>query len=261
MRDAMIAAGLDPAAIASCRRDLANALGFLEVHIEQGPVLDEMDMPLGVVTSINGSVRMRAEVIGVASHAGTTPMDRRRDAVGAVAELALYLERRAAADGDSVGTIGVLQVPSGSINVVAGRCQFTLDLRAPRDEQRDRLVADVLAELQAHLRTTRPALHERGNHAGERRALPSEWQRHWEGAVESLGLPAHRMTSGAGHDAMKMHDVMPQAMLFVRGGNSGISHNPLETVSADDAQLCVDAFSHCLDQLAASYRATGGVGA
>jgi N-carbamoyl-L-amino-acid hydrolase len=69
------------------------------------------------------------------------------------------------------------------------------------------------------------------------------------------------MTSGAGHDAMKMHDVMPQAMLFVRGGNSGISHNPLETVSADDAQLCVDAFSHCLDQLAASYRATGGVGA
>jgi N-carbamoyl-L-amino-acid hydrolase len=250
MRDAMQAAGLDPAGIASCRLDAADALGFIEVHIEQGPVLDELGMPLGVVTSINGSVRIAAEVIGTASHAGTTPMNRRRDAVGAVAELALYLERRAAADEDSVGTIGILQVPAGSTNVVPGRCQFTLDLRAPLDSQRDRLVADVLAELQATC--ARRGLRFTAEETMRAGAAPSHpaWQRRWERAVEFLGLPVYRMTSGAGHDAMKLHEVMPQAMLFVRGGNSGISHNPLESVTADDTQLCVEAFRHYLGQLA-----------
>ena len=251
MRDAMKAAGLEPARIPACRRDVAHALGFVEVHIEQGPVLHESNIPLGVVISINGSVRVGVEVVGTASHAGTTPMNRRRDAVGAVAELALYLEKRAAADGDSVGTIGILQVPSGSTNVVAGRCQFTLDMRAPRDAQRDRLVADVLAQLQEicerrGLRYTT----EESMRAGAAPSHPA-WQRRWEVAVESLGLPVHRMPSGAGHDAMKLHEVMPQAMLFVRGGNSGISHNPLESITADDAQLCVDAFRNYLDQVAA----------
>ncbi|MBA3477506.1 MAG: 2-oxo-4-hydroxy-4-carboxy-5-ureidoimidazoline decarboxylase [Lautropia sp.] len=250
MREAMLTAGLDPDAVATCRRDLAGAIGFIEVHIEQGPVLDEMNLPLGVVTSINGSVRMAAEIVGVASHAGTTPMNRRRDAVGAVAELALYLERRAAADGDSVATIGVLQVPAGSVNVVPGRCRFSLDMRAPLDPQRDRLVADVLEEL-------RRVCEARGlQHTAEETlraaAAPShpECQQRWERAVQSLGLPVHRMPSGAGHDAMKMHEVMPQAMLFVRGGNGGISHNPLESITADDAQLGVDAFRNYLDQLA-----------
>ncbi len=248
MRDAMMAAGLDPARIPICRRDPAES-GFIEVHIEQGPVLDEIDMPLGVVTSINGSVRLAAEIVGMASHAGTTPMDRRRDAVGGVAELALYLERRAAADGDSVGTIGILQVPAGSTNVVPGRCQFTLDLRAPGDDQRDRLVADVLAEL--HRICERRGLRYTTAETMRASAAPShpEWQRRWERAVAALGLPVYRMPSGAGHDAMKLHEVMPQAMLFVRGGNSGISHNPLESITADDAQLCVDAFANYLDQL------------
>ena len=249
MRAAMQAAGLDPSAIGSCRRNLEDALGFIEVHIEQGPVLDEMDLPLGVVTSINGGVRHVATVTGLASHAGTTPMGRRRDAACGVAELALHVERRAGEDGDSVGTIGVLQVPSGSINVVPGRCDFTLDLRAPTDEQRDRLVADVLAELQriCEVRGLQCTTEESMRAA----AAPSHpaWQLRWEHAVGALGLPVYRMTSGAGHDAMKLHEVMPQAMLFVRGGNGGISHNPLETITADDAQLCVDAFRHYLGQL------------
>ena len=249
MRDAMKMAGLDAADIPSCRIDAAGALGFIEVHIEQGPVLDELDLPLGVVTSINGSVRIAAEVIGTASHAGTTPMNRRRDAVGAVAELALYVERRAAADGDSVGTIGVLQVPSGSTNVVPGRCQFTLDLRAPLDNQRDLLVSDVLAELRRICE--RRGLRCTTEETMRASAAPSHpaWQQRWERAVESLGLPVYRMPSGAGHDAMKLHEVMPQAMLFMRGGNSGISHNPLESITADDTQMCVDAFRNCLDQL------------
>jgi len=131
MRQAMQHAGLCITDIPKLQRNPADYLGFVEVHIEQGPVLNELDLPLGIVTSINGSVRFLCEVTGMASHAGTTPMDRRRDAAAAVAELVLYVERRAAQDGDSVGTVGILQVPNGSTNVVPGRCQFTLDLRAP----------------------------------------------------------------------------------------------------------------------------------
>src|SRR5205085_7468330 len=149
MREAMRKAGLPASmdAIAALQRDPKRYLGFVEVHIEQGPVLNELDLPLGIVTSINGGVRFQCEVVGMASHAGTTPMDRRHDAAVAVAELALFVEQRAARDGDSVGTIGMLQVPNGSINVVPGRCQFSLDLRAPLDPQRDALVADVLARM------------------------------------------------------------------------------------------------------------------
>ncbi len=250
MREAMTLAGLDPAAIPSCRRDPAAALGFIEVHIEQGPVLDELGLPLGIVTSINGVSRFVAEVIGTASHAGTTPMDRRRDAVGAVAELVLFLERRAAADGDSVGTVGIVEVPSGSINVVPGRCRFTLDLRAPVDAQRQSLADDVLGELQAIC--LRRGLRHTVEESLSAKAAPSDAgaQARWERAVAALGVPVHRMPSGAGHDAMKLHEVMPQAMLFVRGGNSGISHNPLEEITADDAQLCVDAFRGYLGELA-----------
>ncbi|HEY1227694.1 MAG TPA: M20/M25/M40 family metallo-hydrolase, partial [Ramlibacter sp.] len=182
--------------------------------------------------------------------AGTTPMDRRRDAAVAVAGLALYVERRAAQDGDSVGTIGILNVPGGSTNVVPGRCQFTLDLRAPTDAQRDALVADVLAELQAicDRRGVRCTTEQTMRAA----AAPSDtaWQLRWEHAVEGLGVPLHRMPSGAGHDAMKLHEVMPQAMLFVRGQNAGISHNPLESTTADDIDLSVRAFQRLLDQLA-----------
>jgi len=250
MRDAMLAAGRDPAHIEALKRDPAQYMGFVEVHIEQGPVLNELDLPLGVVTSINGSVRYLGEVIGMASHAGTTPMDRRRDAAAAVAELLLYVEKRAAQVPHLVGTVGMLNVPSGSINVVPGRCQFSLDIRATTNEVRDAMAHDVRAEL---LRITeRRGLHCTLEETMRAAAAPSapEWQTRWEHAVQAVGLPVHCMPSGAGHDAMKLDEVMPQAMLFVRGGNSGISHNPLETTTNDDAQLCVEAFFHLLEQLA-----------
>ncbi len=250
MRAAMQHAGLCVDDISKIQRDASKYLGFIEVHIEQGPVLNEVNIPLGVVTSINGSVRYLCEVIGTASHAGTTPMDRRRDAACAVAELALYMEQRAAKDGDSVATIGQLNVPNGSINVVPGRCAFSLDLRAPTDTQRDTLVDDVLAQLQAicERRGVRYTCEETMRAA----AAPSapEWQTRWEKAVTALGVPLFKLPSGAGHDAMKLHEVMPQAMLFVRGENAGISHNPLESTTSDDMQLCVDAFTHVLNQLA-----------
>ncbi|MGZ5786879.1 MAG: 2-oxo-4-hydroxy-4-carboxy-5-ureidoimidazoline decarboxylase [Ramlibacter sp.] len=252
MREAMQHAGLPATveAIGQLRRNASDYLGFVEVHIEQGPVLNEIDLPLGIVTSINGGVRYLCEVTGMASHAGTTPMNRRRDAASAVAELALYIERRAAQDGDSVGTIGIWNVPGGSTNVVPGRCQFTLDLRAPNDPQRDALVADVLAQLEAicERRGVGHSVEETMRAAAAPSAL--QWQQRWERAVESLGVPLHRMPSGAGHDAMKLHEVMPQAMLFVRGQNSGISHNPLESTTSDDMQLAMQAFQALLDNLA-----------
>ncbi|MBN8750492.1 MAG: 2-oxo-4-hydroxy-4-carboxy-5-ureidoimidazoline decarboxylase [Variovorax sp.] len=250
MREAMAHAGLKLDEIAKIQREPSKYLGFVEVHIEQGPVLNELDLPLGIVTAINGSVRFVGEVIGMASHAGTTPMDRRRDAACAVAELILFAEARAGKDRDSVATVGMLQVPNGSINVVPGNCRFSLDIRAPHDAQRDAVVGDVLAALAdiCARRGVRYTLEETMRAS----AAPSDpaWQKRWEQAVDALGVPLFRMPSGAGHDAMKLHEVMPQAMLFVRGINSGISHNPLEMSTNDDMQLAVEAFQRLLDNLA-----------
>jgi N-carbamoyl-L-amino-acid hydrolase len=238
------------AQIASLQRDPAQYLGFVEVHIEQGPVLNTLNLPLGVVTSINASARYSGEVVGTACHAGTTPMNQRADAACAVAEFMLACEQRAARDGDSVATVGQLNVPNGSVNVVPGRCQFSLDLRAPSNAQRDALQADLLSAL-ADICSQRKVIY---NIAESMRAnaAPSapDWQQRWEAAVTSLALPIYRMPSGAGHDAMKLHEIMPQAMLFVRGQNAGISHNPLESTTSDDMQLAVESFNHLLMQLA-----------
>ena len=250
MREAMVHAGLCIEDIAKLQRDPADYLGFVEVHIEQGPVLNEIDLPLGIVTSINGSVRYVGEIIGMACHAGTTPMDRRRDAATAGAELALYVEKRGSSVPDLVATVGMFEVPNGSINVVPGRCKFSLDIRATTNEVRDACAADVLNELKAI--GERRGVHYKLEETMRAAAAPSapEWQQRWERAVETLGLPVFRMPSGAGHDAMKLHEIMPQAMLFQRGLNSGVSHNPLESVTNDDTELCIRAFQNLLDQLA-----------
>jgi N-carbamoyl-L-amino-acid hydrolase len=148
-----------------------------------------------------------------------------------------------------VATVGMLHVPHGSINVVAGLVQFSLDMRAPSDLQRDALASDILNKLQAVCaqRSIHVVLEETVRAA----AAPSDagLQRHWEAAVSSLGLPLHHLPSGAGHDAMKMHQAMPQAMLFVRGENQGISHNPLESTTADDMQLALETFDAFMRQI------------
>ena len=257
LRNAMAHAGLDISRIKALQRDANDYLGFVEVHIEQGPVLNELHLPLGVVTSINGSLRYLCAVNGVACHAGTTPMNRRNDALLVVAELALYLEQRALQDGDSVGTIGICNVVNGSTNVVPGRCEFTLDLRAPHDAQRDHLGRDVLAQLQTICTNRGVACTVEETLRAAAAPSHPEWQTRWVQALTSLGIPVHAMPSGAGHDAMKLHQIMPQAMLFVRGENAGISHNPLESSTADDIQLAVDAFAQLLDQLAVSVAGTG----
>ena len=249
MRQAMADAGLDPAGIAALKRDAARYLGFVEVHIEQGPVLCQAHQPLGVVSAINGSVRWRGEVRGTASHAGTTPMGQRADAAMVVAEWMVALEARAQTDGDSVATVGMLEVPSGSINVIPGRCTFSLDIRAPRDAQRDALAHDALALL--HAIAARRGAQATLEEVLRASAAPSHpaWQQRWREAVQAAGLVPHELPSGAGHDAMMLHHLMPQAMLFVRGENLGISHNPLESTTSDDMQLCVDAMMHVLRHL------------
>ena len=251
MRDAMRAAGLpgEMAAIGALRRDPSRYLGFVEVHIEQGPVLVEQAVPLGVVTSINAGARYVCEAGGRAEHAGTTPMGMRRDALLAAAEISLLVEQRASLEPGLVGTVGQMEVPGGSINVIPGSCRFTLDLRAPTNAQRDALVADVLEG--ARKIAARRQISLECNESMRVAAAPSDpaWQARWERAVAAIGQPVFRLNSGAGHDAMKLHTIMPQAMLFVRGGNRGISHNPLEIISAEDAALAVHAFTALLDDL------------
>jgi N-carbamoyl-L-amino-acid hydrolase len=250
MRQAMEHAGLCPDDIPKLKRDASKYLGFVEVHIEQGPVLNELDLPLGVVTSINGSVRFVGAIQGMASHAGTTPMNRRRDAATAAAEFALYVESRGGAVPDLVATVGMLEVPNGSTNVIPGRCNFSLDIRATTNEVRDACAADIQSELE--LICERRGLSFTLEETMRAAAAPSDpaWQGRWMAAVQELGLPVFQMPSGAGHDAMKLHEIMPQAMLFMRGMNAGISHNPLEAITNDDTDLCVRAFLNLLDQLA-----------
>lgn len=252
MRSAMAAAGLPATldAIGALKRDPADYRAFVEVHIEQGPVLNDATIPLGIVTAINASARFAAEVTGTAAHAGTTPMGQRRDAAAAVAEIVLLAEQRARAAPDVVATVGVLDVPNGSVNVVPGRCRFSLDIRAPDDAMRDAACDDVLRGIEAIAARRGVACSVRETMRAS--AAPSDptWQQRWEAAVNRLGLPIARLPSGAGHDAMRIHTMLPQAMLFVRGEHAGISHNPLESTTSHDMQLAVDAFLALLDDAA-----------
>ena len=237
MREALAAAGHDPAAIPAIARDPAGVLGFVEVHIEQGPVLLERGLPLGVVSAIAGSSRYLVELKGVASHAGTTPMGMRRDAAAAAAEIVLLVERRCSGPASLVGTVGQLEVPAGSVNVVPGACRLSLDIRAADDATRLAAVDDILAGISAIC--ARRGIQEKLYKLLEIDAAPCapRLMAQLGAAVERAGLPSFALPSGAGHDAMRMAQLTEVAMLFVRCGNGGISHNPLETMSADDAEV------------------------
>lgn len=249
MREAMRQAGLpaDMVEINRLKRDPGQYIGFVEAHIEQGPVLCERGLPLGVVTSINAGVRMTCKTTGLAAHAGTTPMSMRQDALLAAAEISLMAESRAKQDEGSVATVGQIEVPGGSINVIPGTCLFTLDMRAPSDQQRDALVNDVLAQAQKIAQRREVAFDSVEVMRASAAPSDSVLQQRWERAVTSVGQVVFKLNSGAGHDAMKLHTIMPQAMLFVRGGNRGISHNPLEIISENDAGIATQAFMALLD--------------
>src|SRR5476651_2584736 len=237
MREALAAAGHDVDAIPAIARDPADLLAFVEVHIEQGPVLLERGLALGVVTAIAGSSRYLVELTGLASHAGTTPMTMRKDAAAAAAEIVLLVEQRCGLGASLVGTVGQLQVPDGSVNVIPGACKLSLDIRAADDAVRLAAVRDVMDGIAAICARRQVEL--RMQQVVDASAAPcAPWlTRQLGDAVQRAGLPRYELLSGAGHDAMAMAAITDVAMLFTRCGNGGISHNPLETMTADDADI------------------------
>jgi N-carbamoyl-L-amino-acid hydrolase len=237
MRDALRDAGFDPARAGADAADTSRLAHYFETHIEQGPVLLNRGLAVGVVGAIAGSVRRLLTLHGQAGHAGTTPMDLRHDAACAAAEIILAVEQRCGRTEGLVGTVGRLEVPDGSINVIPGCCRLSLDVRAADDTVRDSALADIDAEIAAicQRRGVRHAMEEimrvpATPCAPAQRAL-------WSAAIAAHGVPVHELPSGAGHDAMMVANVAPVSMLFVRCGNGGVSHNPLETVSGEDVVL------------------------
>jgi len=257
MREAMCAAGLPGTedAIAGAAIDSSRLLGYIEVHIEQGPVLLERGLPVGVVTSIAGNVRQRIAVAGLASHAGTTPMSMRRDALVAAAEMILAVQRRCADLRDAgralVGTVGTIAVPQGAANVVPGRCEFSLDIRAADDVTRDAAVADLDAEFERIAARCGVGLSIAQSMRVPGATCSPRLMDRLASSVESAGVPVLRLASGAGHDAMVMARITDACMLFVRCGNGGISHNPLETMTAEDADVAAQVLLEFLRRTAA----------
>lgn len=239
MREVITQAGHDVNTIPHIARDPADVLGYVEVHIEQGPVLLQHDLPVGIVTSIAGSSRYLVELRGVASHAGTTPMSMRKDAAAAAAEIILYVEQRCAQDqaASLVGTVGQLQVPNGSTNVIPGRCMLSLDIRAAVDSARDAATSDVLQQI-ASICARRNIEYKVEQTVSAAAAPCAPWlMQQLSAATERAGVRPFELASGAGHDAMAIARMTDVAMLFTRCGNGGISHNPLETMTADDAEV------------------------
>jgi N-carbamoyl-L-amino-acid hydrolase len=237
MRDALLAAGHDVTRVPAIARDPAELLGFVEVHIEQGPVLLERDLALGVVTAIAGSSRYLVELNGLASHAGTTPMTMRKDAAAAAAEIVLLVERRCGQGASLVGTVGQLQVPGGSVNVIPGACKLSLDIRAADDAVRLAAAKDVLGGIAAICARRQVDFSLQQIVDASAAPCAPRLMRQFGAAIERAGLPRFDLLSGAGHDAMAMAAITDVAMLFTRCGNGGISHNPLETMTADDADI------------------------
>jgi hydantoinase/carbamoylase family amidase len=244
-------AGLDPDKIPTRARPPEELLGYLEVHIEQGPVLLNKGLPVGIVTSICGPVRYEVSVKGVASHAGTTPMGMRHDAGTAAAELMLYVEKRCSAVPSLVGTVGMLRVPDGTINIIPGRCELSLDIRAADDAVRDAAVADIMAEID-RIAARRGVTIEAKEilHLASVPCAP-RMQNLLADAITRAGVTPFKLASGAGHDGMMFDGITDIGMLFVRCGNGGISHNPRETITAEDAdlgaQILLDVFTNFAD--------------
>jgi allantoate deiminase len=238
LREALAAAGCDGDAFAGCARRPEDTLAYLEVHIEQGPVLEADDLPLGVVTAINGATRWRVAVGGEAGHAGTVPMALRRDALAAAAEMVLAVEREGRAVADLVATVGQLEVSPGAVNVVPGEVRFSLDVRAPSNAAREAALAVLEATFAAIAGRRGVALAIERYHDAAAVACDPVLIDQLAAAVGRAGVTPRLLPSGAGHDAMALASLCPIAMLFVRCAR-GISHHPAEAISAEDADLAV----------------------
>lgn len=250
VKQAILAYGLNPAAISQAELD-SNAVGYLEFHIEQGPILEDRNLPLGIVEAIAGQTRMELFFSGVANHAGTTPMNLRHDALVAAAEWAVAVEKEAQTTSGLVATVGALEAKPGVINVIAGECWATLDVRHGSDSQRELSVKNLLhsAEEIARRRGVSVTFTTRLIQA----AVPMDdfIAHEIETACSRAGVKPHPMVSGAGHDAMILAEKVPAAMIFLRSPG-GISHNPKESVLLEDVAKALECGLHLLDQLAAS---------
>jgi len=249
MADAIRAFGGDVEGLTAARRDLAGVIGYCEVHIEQGPVLEAEDLPVGVVSAIAGQTRARVTFEGAAGHAGTVPMSLRRDALCAASEWIVAAEADARAEEALVATVGELATEPGASNVIPGRVVVSLDLRHGDDATRE---------------AARERLRERAVAIGAARGVDVDWSVVQETsavgcaagltgllaeAVAAAGHRVARLPSGAGHDAAVMAEIAPVAMLFVRC-EGGISHNPAEAVQVADVAAAIDVTSRFLELLA-----------
>ena len=250
MREALVQFGLDPDRIGAAARVRGELLAYVELHIEQGPVLEAKGLPVGVVSAIAGATRLAAMLSGMAGHAGTVPMALRRDAVTGAAECISAIEQLCREDdGGLVGTVGYIHAAPGATNVIPGQANFTIDMRAPTDERRSRSVAEMVRRVEAIAKRRTLDLQLDVTH--ENRTVPcASWLKtQIAEAVAGEGYPVFELASGAGHDGMAMVDVADVAMIFVRC-RGGISHNPAEHVEPDDA----DAGARVLLRLIENFR-------
>ena len=255
LAEAMHSYGLDPAAIPSAAMNRDEALAYVEVHIEQGPVLEHRDAPLGVVTSIAGQYRTRVTVSGMAGHAGTVPMPLRHDALLAASEMMLAAEAiaRAHPQAAMVATVGQIAVKPGAINVIPDRVEFVLDLRAASDPPRVAALASFTAKAEALAAARGCSVAFETYHDCPTAACAPRLQEGLAASMEGLGLEVPRLVSGAGHDGQSMAGLTDFAMLFVRC-KGGISHNPLESATVADIGLAVAALIRFIEGFDAAAR-------
>jgi allantoate deiminase len=255
MRDALVQFGLDPQHIGAAARDRGELHAYVELHIEQGPVLEGQNLPVGVVTAISGATRLAVRLKGMAGHAGTVPMALRRDALAGAAECIVAIEQFCRMDHDGlVGTVGYIHALPGASNVIPGQVSFTIDMRAPDDAHRKLAVADIVRRIEALAEQRQLALEIDVTH--ENRTVPcASWlQGQVSDAIAGEGYPVLELPSGAGHDGMAMIDIADVGMIFVRC-RGGISHHPDEHVDLDDA----DAGARVLLRLIENFRPRDGV--
>jgi hydantoinase/carbamoylase family amidase len=244
MRQALIDFGGDPEGWRDVDRRGKNVVAYVESHIEQGPVLLNAGLPVGVVTCIAGASRMRVNVTGLAGHAGTVPMGVRQDALTAAAEMVLFVERYCEEHAGLVGTVGKIAALPGAINVIPQDVEFSIDVRSGDDELRRQAVAAFQAAFADIARRRNVQVNAAPFYAANAAPCDATLQQAFGSAIEAHGFPVKRLPSGAGHDAMVFPDVAPMAMLFVRCGNNGISHHPDETMTAEDAEVATSVLLH-----------------
>ena len=247
-RQALKAFGCDPSRISEEALSPDRALGYVEVHIEQGPVLEDEGLPVGIVTAIDGVTRGAVEVDGIAGHAGTVPMPMRNDALAAAAEMLLAVEARARTRSNLVATVGKMDVPGSAANTIPGRARFTLDIRSPSDQERISAVTDITEAIGAIAQRRGVTARLLIGHEVPAAVCDDQLSDQLAQAVESFGVTPRRLPSGAGHDAMAFDRIIPFAMLFVRC-RGGVSHNPAEFASPADIDIAARVLANFLDRI------------